>query len=848
MSFEKIKGYSQDHCLDVPLNIISLSNTNYDKRVAKNASLAILDSFFDVVNDDLNLSIGYLTLNLDKATNGLSIEQYNEMPYSDKAKLTHKNIKAKVKEATGEVFLTKPSYSIISTYNKNNLPIFHCLFLRPNSDDRQRDIDYSALKEFIEGADDICAVNKKSKSQLILQALLYLFIKSDWLIKTNLYPDYIINARININSIPYYYLSKNKDIIELVEPSIYVNSNNEIITEVKFQAMQITENNDDNEDEAPDISGGLIQSYLSGTNSIDDDFLTNNYEQLISNIKTIKKMDARSSKTKNGHFISYQKESFLKSLSVYQSYLAKLIEDLFKNSNISYTRKYFKSDFRIRPFSKINTSERFKLLYIVDDFEFSDNKVKISDLLRDYLGSDFIEREAEADGEYLIISSKGLAELKKMYIAHISSYMKEQYDEIIVISSHDITDYNLLNSNAHYLFLQSHVNKKNYWYVANPDKINKFKEHVTKNNLIFLPPDYIAYNDKKERLNSSTKNFLALLDYFESDNFLTNKYTNLKLSNISSVITNKGFKVIQGMHVPTIKDIAKILAEKRKNEKIFSTNKLSDKHKLMKIANELVVKSFLSNNHKFQLINNIFLKDNCQNNLINFENVYKAYSIRIFSSEKRMNGKPLRKFLASEISVEINKNGVDIINKKIFTSENDLRLAQPLLNKLVVPSFYNDSFLLVSEKENKILIIYTSQNIGRLLPAIQLDDFSSLCKDVVDNKYQINKSQKGRVGLAFPYFFVPCTNGSSAWIYCQNHKEKGLTLLITNKDKPSLGGQKGIVLRNILLLDDNGNKVDVTNQNLIELYLTLTTFDSVRLNDFSTTTILEKLAYTLIKN
>ena len=860
MSFCDLQKFNTERPLNIPLNILKISSTPQDRYAAKEATKKIAEYFIGAM-EGTSLSVGFITLKLSDIVNGITKDEWFNISYENRAKNLHKAIKRKVSDITKENFITQPCYSVFQSSDNLNNPLFHCLFLKVvNNPDQQYD-DLDNILAFTDKLSTDSSNEKISKSQKFLRALLFLYIQADWLVNTNLYPSYIIDARININSTPYYYLDGNSRFFELVEPLITVNGSNEIITNTRLQRMEVRDIETDDGEEPTDIDGGLFKSYLTGTN-LTTDFLQENYQQIKNNAKTIQPSDAR--KAKNGHFIGYTNESFLKSMSVYQSYIAKLIEDLLIASDISYTRKTFNSSFRVRPFANINYSSKLPMLYIIDNAQFINNTLSLkadSDILN-YLvglfpnilsGAQKTEKKHK-DTTYIVYEIKLLKQqidiIKSKYSDYLVSFMKEHYEQVIVLTQQYL-DFSQLESNAHYFFLQSEKqDNSDYWYINNAERKQKFlQEKGVDWQQCFHPTESLKINNSdkdkdKEYITSSTKNFLSLLDFHRNEYFLTDHYTELKLQNLQSAIDKSAIKVIQGLHIPSIKDLLGLL-NKEQGEKGYK----ADVYK--KIANEMLVKHYLASSEVIHLnhAHTSKVNDDIEVDLTPVTGVYKAYFIRNVKSEKRINGKKQLLFFASEITFKAEKNDLHILGKRIIRSDAMLREAQPLLQAHIFPKFYNDSFIIVDETNKQSLISYNSLYTGRLLPSMELGAFMDMCYKIkYDGSYAINRQQDGDIGSAFPYYFTPTTQYSSAWIYAQNNRENGLTILMTNKDKPKMGVQKGIVLKNILILDDDGRRVDVTNNRLIELYLNLTTFDVIRLNDVSSTTLLEKLTKTFIVN
>lgn len=893
-------GFLKQHDLQIQMPDIKTNIAKFNCS-SKTACLSIVK----YLSSQNNLAeIGYLCFDSIKADGAVFFKK------------NHAEANKKIREKTNEKWQrdNKIRYQLMFYQNKT-----HVLFLKEKKKSIFGDNLDKDLRNFINSDYTGLDTYKRDFHQILLEAILNLAIKIDWVNKLDIHLNDIVAANLVYNGDVFYIIKatevsnkkQNADsqvIVNTVvaKPNVYVSAQNNIITSVQIQSFDYAPLNDISDLEDND----QIKPFILKSQSLNEAVITRLESNL--NKMVMSKTDARENKVNFVDFgLKDQSQSLLKeSRLTYEIYVQAMIEALLKNSRVDFCNDVFKGDYYLKTFSTVDLDRKNQKLIIVDLIDVIDikstkyesvklkptkllqklvetqnklkenrqankEKIQVIDekiakiLKQEKLWNCLVDDFFEADGvdiESYVISDKVKLKVKSAFLENIKNHFCKYYREVDVISRNDF-DIDKME-NASYLFLQNEIpfgTRDPYTIVSNKDDIVKLRAqyHDQDNDFDKLKQ---ALKDKRETAKlKKDKNVQAKNQKYDNDikikyfndilevvgashnEYVTDTYSDVKIRRFKNQLDNLDLHPTQGYHWEPKDILDGIDLNDETNTLAFSFGK--QQNKIDKICNELYLK------HDLHVNNAIKLKSNSDSFLGKHLNGnYKAYYIR--KVKKWGGGTDL---YASCLTFNIDDASIYIKDKVYFTNENELRKECGLEN---IDKFHNESFYLIDCDNQQRLTIFTAKNTGRVL----VTDFNSYW-DMVDNP-KLTKSKKSieksadYLGVIFPHYFLKAkknelfinnphkTNNSTTreTIIVQDLGDEGLKMFITLKDALNQAISNQSNIKQLIIHDFSNRRVYHADSRLVELYLQTTMFNMVKLNDFSLTTVFEKLARTMILN
>lgn len=823
-------------------------------------------------------------------------------------KKLNKEIKSRIASETNEVVGSNTKkhgntieYSMVKVLSESKQDTKFLVFYlapRPKGENSLDNLDNNAILELLD--------NNQIDHKKVLQGVLYLFIKMRWLNQLVSDPNDIIHRQLNINSTPYYVIKKEYETIDkekalcrlnMVEPNVFVSDSYEVITHIKQQSFEFEPSYDTDE---YNLTGGFLEAHIKGLAAESSTGMYDNIQNLIEGRKHLVKVDAKEHKNS---YIDFDIENFSSSLIVYEIYFNSLITELFRQAGVVFDNKQFAPQFKARPFIKpVSTAQERKLsiLFSYSFFEnwkyISKNKYKkwlertidkktgedktavFQDIMQKFWFNEMHYDNNTAENkknkqDCVVISDALLRQIADKFLKAIADFFKDTYKDIDLINIEkekgNLDDILKQVSMSDILLLQPPLSStkatKKYWY-TNDIKTKAIIEQAIGGDwwrLLGLN----AYEvrglittlnpDKKDHLElRSFTNYLSVATLSKSESFLTDPYTQIKLKNLRDITRNKDTLSSQAWHLPSIVDLVNGLLEQNEDWIIDFDNRI--KNILKKIKNELMIKNLISHKAPVELI----LPLDSPLNFSGLDGVYKGYFI---NRPKTKGSKQSNAFFASEIQFKVEDSALKVVATQLFTTEKELRKNQPLFEAVV--KIYDNSFYMVSPDQQEILTVYHSSRVGRTLVSGSNEAFLNWIRDDLEDSRAPSKKndsesvsrflKRGRNTLIsnyFPLLYPDNPNNSlkqkksTEWIYFEDNGVEGIKTIITSPSAPSAKLDTATLIYNLIVMNNQGELQAASNTKIAQLYFMLSTYDVVLLNDFSDTSLVEKMCKTIINN
>lgn len=827
----------------------------------------------------------------------------------DKAYYTrlHSHIKSLISSKTGENINTityekfKPSKDsewVVLYINPNALDNDdHTGFDDDWFDDEDETEDGYAVNPLINSLSDQSLLYENSGSQNMLTAILKIYIKLSNIKELPYHKEYIAQAKLNLNAQAFWLLDvvKTKEkgnFYKVIEPKIWVSSENEIITSIshkRFHSYVISKDflvSDSIDIFAPNLIG-------EDKGFVDD---ANNQDMAMRQISAV------AGKLAPDYLVL---KDLGKSLLLYENYLAESIQHLCRMAGITAIFNTFEPSHRGRPF-----------------ITFSDKPIKNKLMVINAIP------KAYRDNPYESIDTASLNE----NINSSALTIQQGFDLVVdliakVFSDYDIKycdqmpdcTYSALDDSMAYLIVQEPKSSdEDYWYSTNlgfedgmqdqwgsywRDYLGSSREKYWGGDVAKMSiaqkkdhDDFSAH----ESLFSYENDFIKLIGRYrksvkEQIPFYTHPYTLWKIQQIIEGINGAERRAIQGMHLPDIEhlkdiknaslnqaenwiDTFSVAVEGKPKPKKFGATAVS---MLSKIKTHILLKSYLTELAQLPLLN----FDGSNKDYTSYAGKYRAYYIR-----RPKVGKNYEGLFASKMEVLITDSGIEFKSIKFMDSESRLRASEPTLNKKAFERLYDSAFYLIDENDD-VLTIYNSLRTMRIMACMPLVgeykgvtlyglynrkcDYRDLQYEKSGNKdaskkISISKNIRDKViketgeklllsdeslMLAFhthsstkDYHHSKNGRGGKEWLYLQDNQLEGLLVYLTNKDDINEKLSKGSVIKNIVVHNKFGDRVLPAEHKLTSLYLNTVSFDVAVVNSFSATSIIETIAKIALLN
>jgi hypothetical protein len=247
-------------------------------------------------------------------------------------------------------------------------------------------------------------------------------------------------------------------------------------------------------------------------------------------------------------------------------------------------------------------------------------------------------------------------------------------------------------------------------------------------------------------------------------------------------------------------------------------------NKLKKIQTEIWLKEQVFHAKKLQNIN---LDDN------KLTLIY----IRKLKKDKKY-GKD--SFYSVIIDVTIKNEKIMIENFNFVYSERELKNSFSYLSKR--EKLYNDSFFIIDKTAEVMLMSYNSSRIPRIIGNSTVDSIELAADEDSDNKLSRQATKPKEIVL--PYYIAKT---KERHIYLEQ-SNNDLLYFVTPSTQPNSTIAKQNLIYNILTFDKNGDLLKALDQSVTELFLKSFTEDIIKNNEYSKSSILEKIAKLYIEN
>lgn len=195
-------------------------------------------------------------------------------------------------------------------------------------------------------------------------------------------------------------------------------------------------------------------------------------------------------------------------------------------------------------------------------------------------------------------------------------------------------------------------------------------------------------------------------------------------------------------------------------------------------------------------------------------------------------------FYASVTNVTITDHKLFINESQILKSESRLLLACPYLKHR--PSLHNNSFFIFDRNEQVLLSSYNSARIPKIVGNAKLDNIAAAERA----QNQLSRQATTPADIVLPYYIA---RKKQRHIYLQKC-ENDLLCFVTTLGNVNQNIEKQNLIYNILTFDENGNILDALDQKVTDLYLKSFTKDVLKINEYSKSSLLEKVARIYIEN
>ena len=772
---------------------------------------------------------------------------------------------------------------------------YAALFVQP-SDNKE---SVERLKSFAEDLDCRSEVSKSSDAQQLLNCLLSFLVKIALINDLEVSRSAINAGHVNLNNALHFLVKQGAaeagkaQVYHALLPNVWVTSQNEVVCTLMYQRFKSL----------------LHNSQITESQKVDV-FIPNNLpssfnqfkERRNNNAYTLIKENAGEG-TKGIDFIDIS--AIDQSAIYYETAFSKLIGNLCDAAEINHKVVEFRPNMRGRPWGGLNwryegLEQKPKLTIIVAVNQHkADETNTVTTVLVPNLGekdkSKPKNKDKDESNTIKFECSYTNQECVDWLVSHMKESMLADY-EVDVVNFNDI-DYSSLQQEVSYVVLQDPKPTYGYWYFADKEKEAKLIELYGENWR-----DYVSLGFKDSNIPIQSKwDMFKILRFRDSkvsrgddSTLFTDPYTSLKLKQYDRALAGKPKITLQGMHIPKYEDVAKsVLAQKKYESDITYDEQLKvkngDSASLMKniglkINIDLQIKALLANRDTIKLYD----VANKPIDYSRYAGKYRCYYVSRPSQRGRDS------FYASQLDIEVTKEGIDILDVKILDNDSSIRAPGIFsIGEQAIERLYDNGFYIINE-QGDILTSYTNKREPRILSTIpqsgSLDGlvmsewvFKELekmnfepgshvkirrttLKGKSDAKGGISPSDYETSGyLSFHIrnsdikasghgFRRKRDNGKTVafggheWLFIEENELGEVLTYITDKRAAAAKTTNATRAYRILVKDKEGNTINASRSALTGLYIETTNFHVNLVNSFSSKSILSTIAKIALKD
>lgn len=498
-----------------------------------------------------------------------------------------------------------------------------------------------------------------------------------------------------------------------------------------------------------------------------------------------KKLDAR--KYNKLNFINFyskkDENTYENSINFYQNYIHLIIKNIFEEKSIKYEEVVFEKDKEIENFIQMESLSKISKIKIIDNYVYSDEELKLKNLFY------------------------------KKLIENINLLYNKDLNSTSIINEISLSD--IIKP------LEYNNLEKDFSYIV----VNKSEDSTS------IKSQEKKYQNFSDVLISiDEKNKIEDFDY----------YTQLKYNNY----INENKIITQGLNIESIQEFFKQCDKNiQKNHKKQETlNKASIK--LNKSPEQI-------KNETFPLIKKIITELQFKNSLfrdkkiINVDLEDSNISL-IYIKNNNYNNNKINRII--EANIEIKDKIIYINDNKIYNSYQDFYLQS--LNIDIIDDINDENLLqeyfeqgqsgtlfIVDKDKKSILYTYTSITRPNIIGNFYFNNYEKHIKD----KLSINRSTLYEKNI-LPYYMMPKTLSKKNLIYIQKISDKSINYFVSENapTNSSISKQNLIYTLNV-----EGKDINL-NDKLINLFLKSFTFNILKINESSNSSIFDKIIRELL--
>lgn len=498
-----------------------------------------------------------------------------------------------------------------------------------------------------------------------------------------------------------------------------------------------------------------------------------------------KKLDAR--KYNKLNFINFyskkDENTYENSINFYQNYIHLIIKNIFEEKSIKYEEVFFEKDKEIENFIQMESLSKISKIKIIDNYVYSDEELKLKNLFY------------------------------KKLIENINLLYNKDLNSTSIINEISLSD--IIKP------LEYNNLEKDFSYIV----VNKSEDSTS------IKSQEKKYQNFSDVLISiDEKNKIEDFDY----------YTQLKYNNY----INENKIITQGLNIESIQEFFKQCDKNiQKNHKKQETlNKASIK--LNKSPEQI-------KNETFPLIKKIITELQFKNSLfrdkkiINVDLEDSNISL-IYIKNNNYNNNKINRII--EANIEIKDKIIYINDNKIYNSYQDFYLQS--LNIDIIDDINDENLLqeyfeqgqsgtlfIVDKDKKSILYTYTSITRPNIIGNFYFNNYEKHIKD----KLSINRSTLYEKNI-LPYYMMPKTLSKKNLIYIQKISDKSINYFVSENapTNSSISKQNLIYTLNV-----EGKDINL-NDKLINLFLKSFTFNILKINESSNSSIFDKIIRELL--
>ena len=195
-------------------------------------------------------------------------------------------------------------------------------------------------------------------------------------------------------------------------------------------------------------------------------------------------------------------------------------------------------------------------------------------------------------------------------------------------------------------------------------------------------------------------------------------------------------------------------------------------------------------------------------------------------------------FFASVVNIEIDNSILEIKSHKIVDDENKLLIENSFLKQR--DKLYDDSCYIFDNINKVLLFTYNTARIPNIIGNSNFNNIKSAQKQ--DNK--LHRRTRNSKEIVLPYY-VSKKNESYAYLQAENYD---LFYFVTQRIQINKTIEKQNLVYNLLTFDEAGEILKPLDQDVTKLYLRSLTDDILKINEYSKSSLIEKIAKLYIKN